>query len=140
MSYNKNTTCILPWINLDRNADSSTPAFGPCCLYQHQSKESHSFEEYWHGKEIKEVRQQMRKGARPKGCWKCWTDEDTGKKSMRQSVNESRLKAHENLISQKDSELHPIQVKLLSGASLTTPKISQSSLLMFYTIYTHFFS
>ena len=117
MSYNKNTTCILPWISLDRNADSSTPAFGPCCLYQHQSKESHSFEEYWHGKEIKEVRQQMRKGARPKGCWKCWTDEDTGKKSMRQSVNESRLKAHENLISQKDSELHPIQVKLLSGAS-----------------------
>jgi MoaA/NifB/PqqE/SkfB family radical SAM enzyme len=115
MTYNKNTTCILPWISLDRNADSSTPAFAPCCLYQAQDKPKYTFKEYWNSKELSEVKKEMRNGVRPKGCWKCWHDEDVGKKSMRQSVNESRLLPYENLISK--TELKPIQVKLLAGAS-----------------------
>jgi MoaA/NifB/PqqE/SkfB family radical SAM enzyme len=117
MSYNKNTTCILPWISLDRNADSSNPSFSPCCLYTHQKEEKHSFEEYWHSAELSKIRKEMRNGIRPKGCWKCWTDEDAQKKSMRQSVNESRLLPHQDLILKEDNELNPIQVKLLSGAS-----------------------
>ena len=108
--------CILPWINLDRNADTSKPSFAPCCLYQGE-KQYHGFDEYWHGDELKKLRQDMLDGNRPKGCWKCYNDEDSGKKSMRQSVNESRLSQHSELIQKEDSELKPLQVKLLAGAS-----------------------
>jgi MoaA/NifB/PqqE/SkfB family radical SAM enzyme len=110
------TTCILPWISLDRNSDTSTPAFSPCCLYQ--SKEpKYDFNEYWNGDELKQVRQEMTEGQKPAGCWKCYNDEDLGKKSMRQSVNESRLVPHSDLIEKESSELKPLQVKLLAGAS-----------------------
>ena len=110
------TTCILPWISLDRNADTSPPAFAPCCLYQSKDP-THDFDEYWGGDELKEIRQQMTEGQKPAGCWKCYNDEDLGKKSMRQSVNESRLSPHSELIQKEDSELKPLQVKLLAGAS-----------------------
>ena len=110
------TTCILPWISLDRNSDTSTPAFAPCCLYQSKDPK-HDFDEYWGGEELKEIRQQMNDGQKPSGCWKCYNDEDLGKKSMRQSVNESRLAPHSDLIQKEDSELKPLQVKLLAGAS-----------------------
>ena len=116
MSYCKKTTCILPWISLDRNYETSRPAFAPCCLYQ--SKEpKHEFDEYWLGSELKQIRQQMLQGQKPQGCWKCYNDETLGKKSMRQSVNESRLDLHSDLIGKKSGELKPLQVKLLAGAS-----------------------
>ncbi len=111
------TTCILPWIALDRNSDTSNPAFAPCCLYQSQETPKHNFNDYWNGEELKKVRQQMREGKKPAGCWKCFNDEDLGKKSMRQSVNESRLSPHADLIEKSDSNLKPLQVKLLAGAS-----------------------
>ena len=110
------TTCILPWIALDRNSDTSTPAFAPCCLYQGKKPE-HTFKEYWGSDELKEVRQQMKAGKKPPGCWKCYNDEDLGKKSMRQSVNESRLLPHADLLEKTETELKPLQVKLLAGAS-----------------------
>lgn len=116
MSYNKKTTCILPWISLDRNSDTSNPSFAPCCLYQ--SKEpKHDFNEYWNGDELLQIRQQMSQGQKPLGCWKCYNDEEMGKKSMRQSVNESRLDLHYDLIGKESSELKPLQIKLLAGAS-----------------------
>ena len=46
------TTCILPWMALDRNADTSDPAFAPCCLYQSEEKSKRSFSEYWHSTEL----------------------------------------------------------------------------------------
>lgn len=111
------TTCILPWIALDRNADTSTPAFAPCCLYQSQDTPKHDFTEYWNSDELKKIRQQMKHGQKPSGCWKCYNDEDLGKRSMRQSVNESRLVTHQTLLSEDDDKLRPIQIKLLAGAS-----------------------
>lgn len=117
MKTKKQTACILPWIALDRNADTSTPAFAPCCNYQPQKKPQHDFQAYWNGNEMEDVRQQMRLGQRPAGCWKCWKDEDAGKKSMRQSVNESRYDVHKDLLDKKASFLKPIQIKLLAGAS-----------------------
>lgn len=115
--YNEKTTCILPWIALDRNVDSSNPEFSPCCLYQTQGKKPEDFSQYWQGEELKEVRKQMIDGQRPMGCWKCYNDEDHGKKSMRQSVNESRLLKHQNLITEHSDNHKPIQIKLLAGAS-----------------------
>ena len=112
-----NTTCILPWIALDRNADTSDPAFAPCCLYQSQDRPQHNFEEYWHSDELRKVREQMRNGDKPAGCWKCYNDEEHGQKSMRQSVNESRLGPHTELIEADHDDLKPLQIKLLSGAS-----------------------
>lgn len=59
----------------------------------------------------------MKAGQKPAGCWKCYNDEDLGKKSMRQSVNESRLMPHASLLDQEHTKLKPLQVKLLAGAS-----------------------
>ena len=113
---NKKNLCILPWISLDRNADTSNPSFAPCCVYQ-SKKEFHNFDEYWSSDELSTMRQEMLDGKRPSGCWKCWHDEDAGKKSMRQSVNESRLEPHLDCVTKTNKELKPLQVKLLSGAS-----------------------
>ena len=99
------TTCILPWIALDRNSDTSDPAYAPCCLYQSQGAPKHNFADYWNSDELKKVSQQMKAGLKPDGCWKCFNDEDLGKKSMRQSVNESRLSPHADLINQQESKL-----------------------------------
>jgi len=117
MKKTTETTCILPWISLDRNADTSNPAFAPCCLYQSQDTPKHDFKEYWNSDELKQIRQQMTEGQKPAGCWKCYNDEDSGQKSMRQSVNESRLSPHIELIGAQDKDLKPLQIKLLSGAS-----------------------
>ena len=108
--------CILPWINLDRNADTSRPSFAPCCLYKGET-EHQAFERYWHSNELKELRQDMLDGKRPSACWKCWHDEDNDKKSMRQSVNESRLEPHIDTIKKSAEQLRPLQVKLLAGAT-----------------------
>lgn len=118
MKKNSPTACILPWIALDRNADTSDPAFAPCCLYQSQEKPKHEFEEYWNSNELKMIKQQMKDGQKPAGCWKCYNDETLGKKSMRQSVNESRLSPHEDLLDEDHNSVsNPIQIKLLAGAS-----------------------
>ena len=116
MPDNKKNLCILPWISLDRNADTSTPSFAPCCLYQGE-KQYHGFEEYWNSDELKKLRHDMLEDQKPKGCWKCWNDEDRGKKSMRQSVNESRLRPHIAVTSMANSEIEPLQIKLQAGAS-----------------------
>lgn len=117
MKNSSKTTCILPWIALDRNSDTSDPAYAPCCLYQSQGAPKHNFADYWNSDELKKVRQQMKAGLKPDGCWKCFNDEDLGKKSMRQSVNESRLHTHEKLLWEEEKTLQPIQIKLLAGAS-----------------------
>jgi len=116
MPDNKKNLCILPWISLDRNADTSTPSFAPCCLYQGE-KQYRGFDEYWHGDDLKKLRQDMLEGKRPKGCWKCWNEEDSGKKSMRQSVNESRLGPHLDVTNKPHNEIRPLQIKLQAGAS-----------------------
>jgi MoaA/NifB/PqqE/SkfB family radical SAM enzyme len=59
----------------------------------------------------------MLDGKRPKGCWKCWNEEDSGKKSMRQSVNESRLVPHLDVTNKEHDEIRPLQIKLQAGAS-----------------------
>ena len=64
MSYNKETICVLPWINIDRNIDIITsvdsPA-APCCLYE-PKKPIADYMEMWRSDELKQVRQQMRNG------------------------------------------------------------------------------
>ena len=75
---NKKNLCILPWISLDRNADTSDPSFAPCCLYQ-SKKEFHNFDQYWDSNEMENVREQMSLGHRPAGCWKCYKHADSGK-------------------------------------------------------------
>lgn len=109
--------CILPFINLDRNADHdiSPPAPSPCCYYEHQTAPKHNLEDYFTSTEIQEVRHQMLNGEKPPGCWKCWHEESLGKKSMRQSVNESRLDEHLDHLQKQP--VAPTQIKMLAGSS-----------------------
>ena len=109
------TLCILPFISLDRNTDSTNIPPATCCLYQAQSKTAETFEQYWHSDEIVSVRSQMLQGEQPKGCWKCFHEESLGKTSMRQSVNSGRLDAHKTSLTTHPD--HPVQVKMLAGAT-----------------------
>mgnify|MGYP001169554559 FL=1 len=108
------TLCILPFISVDRNADTTDTPLAPCCLYQHEQEPHKTIDEYFAGNEIQKVRQQMLSNQKPNGCWKCFDEEKRGKNSMRQSVNKSRLDLHQDNIT---SHKFPIQVKMLSGAS-----------------------
>ena len=75
---------------IDRNLDSDTPRSGPCCLFDDGKKFNLDPFKWWDSIDLHALRQQFIQGKRPKGCYKCWNDEDSGKKSLRQSINESR--------------------------------------------------
>lgn len=107
--------CILPFISVDKNSDLPEHSYSPCCLYQPKSKSFYDVAEYWNSSEMQGVRKQMLKGERPAGCWKCYKEEDIGKISMRQSVNDGRLQSHSNALTIQPSK--PLQIKLVSGAS-----------------------
>lgn len=115
MSYNKETTCVLPWINIDRNIDIITsvdsPA-APCCLYE-PKKPTADYMEMWRSEELKQVRQQMRNGSKPSQCNKCWKEEAIGKKSMRMAVND-RLPEFVELIKLDEVDA-PRQARLMVG-------------------------
>lgn len=108
--------CILPFISIDRNVDNTDIPIAPCCFYQSNSQHTYNnFEDYWHSDEIVELRSQMLNDQKPKGCWKCYSEESLNKKSMRQSVNDSRLDINKNFLVKKPN--HPIQIKMLAGSS-----------------------
>ena len=111
-----NNKCILPWIAVDRNPKTQKGkiTFSPCCFFD-TSKKYRSVAEYWNSDEIKELRQYFIEDKRHPGCNQCWNAEDKGIKSLRQSVNESRL---EEFITRTDTttcEDMPAQVKYTVG-------------------------
>ncbi len=43
------TLCILPFISVDRNADTTDTPLAPCCLYQHEQEPHKTIDEYFAG-------------------------------------------------------------------------------------------
>ena len=101
----------MPFMAIDRNLDSTAPRSGPCCLFDDGKKFNLDPFKWWASKDLQVLRQQFIQGQRPKGCYKCWNDEDSGKKSLRQSINESRY--------DKSLLLHPKikQIKFSTGSN-----------------------
>jgi MoaA/NifB/PqqE/SkfB family radical SAM enzyme len=81
--------CILPWISIE-----TTPLGNvrPCCLYQTElpniDLRTHTLEQAFHSKTMRDLRRSFRRGEKPDGCRNCWREEDAGKKSKRQYMLE----------------------------------------------------
>jgi len=85
--------CSLAWMH------TSSEPYGTCrscCIAQsHVLKDDgkiyslaeHTVSEIINSKYMKKLRQQMRKGIKPKQCNTCWRDEDNGKESKRLTYN-----------------------------------------------------
>lgn len=108
--------CILPWIAIDRNRTRSSDkvSLAPCCLYE--SKESHTdIDSFWNSGEMTDLRRDFVEGKKPEGCRLCWENENKGFKSLRQSVNESRLENYKERLEQTTVQYKPSQVKYTAG-------------------------
>jgi len=90
--------CSLPWTGFSNEPDGRVQ---PCCLYKGYIEEdgkpmyvqTHSVDEIFHSKFMKDLRSQFRNNERPTGCSTCWTDEDNNYDSKRIVYN---TKIHHN--------------------------------------------
>ena len=91
--------CILPWISLE-----SGPAglVKPCCMYntnmnnenkQEFNLKTDTLDTAWNSEYYRNLRQEFLDGKKPKGCSRCWKEEDSGKTSKRIRDN-ARFKHH----------------------------------------------
>lgn len=110
--------CVLPWMSIDRNVDTDTPHLAPCCWYEKQLPDPlNNWDSYMKSDELVTLRREFKEGKKPKGCQRCWYDEDNGKESMRQRVNQGRLEEHKQQINLPEELFYglPTQVKFGSG-------------------------
>ena len=81
--------CILPWISIE-----TTPLGNvrPCCLYRDELPDidlkTHTLQEAFDSKAMRDLRRSFRRGEKPDGCRNCWREEDAGKKSKREYMLE----------------------------------------------------
>lgn len=80
--------CILPWIHaqIRQNGDVY-----PCCRVKHRvsygSTLNQSMDEIWNSDEVKKIRRDMIAGKKQSFCEDCYTIEELGSESYRQTVN-----------------------------------------------------
>lgn len=80
--------CSIPWTGFSNEPDGRVQ---PCCLYKGYIEEdgtplyiqTHSVEEIFHSRFMKELREQFRNGEKPVGCSVCWRDEENKYDSKR---------------------------------------------------------
>ena len=92
------TFCVLPFMHLATNASGK---YRVCCNStpgeNHIKDENgnpmtldkHDIEEVWNTEFYQNIRHQLMTGERPQICQRCFSEEDAGVKSSRQSFNES---------------------------------------------------
>lgn len=90
--------CVLPFMHLATNASGK---YRVCCNStpgknhiidsngQPMKLDHHSIEEVWNSEFYQFIRKQLINGERPSICQRCFSEEDAGVKSARQSFNES---------------------------------------------------
>lgn len=84
--------CSIPWTGFSNEPDGRVQ---PCCLYKGYIEENgiplyiqtHSVEEIFNSKFMKDLRQKFRNGEQPTECSTCWVDEENGYKSKRLIYN-----------------------------------------------------
>ena len=85
--------CQAPWMNISTDVNGS---IRPCCRYEQPHKQTEykmpwmkdaPLNELWNGNELRSLRQAFLDGNMPKECNWCWSEEDAGIFSFRQSYN-----------------------------------------------------
>lgn len=96
-----NTVCPMIW---NHQFIDGTGRVKPCCRYQGVIGQlDKDLNETFDSDLMNSLRSQMRNGERPKGCTRCWQEEDSGKKSLRQ-----RYASH-NKLGKVDTNKHSIE-------------------------------
>ena len=105
--------CILPWISIETTPLGSTR---PCCLFTDEIPEynlkTHTLEDAFNSKFMRNLRRSFRRGERPDGCRNCWREEDAGKKSKRQYMLEKFKNEDVDYSSNNGVELKFLDLKL----------------------------
>lgn len=92
--------CKLPWTGFSNDPDGRVR---PCCLYKDHIKDeagnemfvqTHSVQEIFTSKYMRDLRDEFRSGAQPKGCSTCIIDEQNGYTSKRQQYIDNSLGAN----------------------------------------------
>ena len=80
------TFCIAPFIQLQLSANGKT---GPCPYTANiwQLKKYKNIKEKWNSKELEQFREGFLSDYKNPVCNRCWRDEHSGKKSLRQRLN-----------------------------------------------------
>jgi radical SAM protein with 4Fe4S-binding SPASM domain len=83
------TFCVLPFTHLSSKPDGSIT---PCCRSRDTlgNINDMTLEQAWNGDRQQQLRTDLLSGVRNKHCFQCWTMEDQGSPSMRQSMNKTR--------------------------------------------------
>lgn len=97
--------CSIPWTGFSNEPDGRAQ---PCCLYKGYIEENnkpmyvqtHTVDEIFYSKYMKDLREQFRNNEKPTGCSTCWTDEVSGYDSKRIVYN----KIHGNINWQQEPE------------------------------------
>ena len=84
--FNSNNFCILPWISLMIDTNSSV---APCCSYRGATGDSSkdSLKDIWNNSANQDIRQRMIDDLPVDGCKQCIFNESLGKGSLRTSSN-----------------------------------------------------
>jgi MoaA/NifB/PqqE/SkfB family radical SAM enzyme len=84
------TFCILPWIHLNTWPNGNVYQ---CCITDYRNpcgnSRTHTFEQIWNNDYMRELRRDMLAGREHQGCKRCYTLEDSGLQSFRQSANQN---------------------------------------------------
>ena len=105
--------CILPWISVEATPMGTTR---PCCLYTDEipniDLKTHTLEDAFNSKTMRDLRRSFRRGERPPGCRNCWREEDAGKKSKRQYMLDKFKHEQVDYTSNSGTELKFLDLKL----------------------------
>lgn len=86
---NSKNFCLLPWVHLHVMPDSSVI---PCCIFPYDdvygNGSTQSLKEIWNSEKFKQLRLNMLNDVPSAGCQRCYTLENAGFSSMRNSVNQ----------------------------------------------------
>ena len=67
--------------------DQHRDLYSPCCFNKHPRWSGYqTIEQYWHSEDLARLRRDLGQGVRDPGCQDCWTAEDHGQMSLRQTV------------------------------------------------------
>lgn len=101
MSSHSKAFCALAWLHFYTNSDGT---FRPCCVYndtvvdeagKELSVRTHSLEEIWNSKPVREIRERMYQGKGLKGCQVCYQNEKVSGHSYRTWANSWLLEEHD---------------------------------------------
>lgn len=97
IDLNGEVFCVAPWLCLDIRQDGEVK---PCCIsdYTYGDIKEKSLWEIWNDEPIRKLRKNMINGIPTKSCQVCYTNQMTGKSSLRQDFNDDLYKYYKKFI------------------------------------------